>query len=95
MTACGQDERGETAREDSRTGYRNHRLQVHGVPTGQQVRLQFCEVLQDCNFYRGNLGSARTEYLWTSNGQDACLQPHFTFYGYRYVKVERFPDLRP
>ena len=71
------------------------RLQVHGVPTGQQVRLQFCEVLQDCNFYRGNLGSARAEYLWTSNGQDACLQPHFTFYGYHYVKVEGFPDLRP
>ena len=71
------------------------RLVVAADPGMKQVRLQFSEVLQDGNFYRGNLGSARTEYLWTSNGQDACLQPHFTFYGYHYVKVEGFPDLRP
>lgn len=70
------------------------RLVVAADPGMKQVRLQFSEVLQDGNFYRSNLGSARTEYLWTSNGQDACLQPHFTFYGYRYVKVE-IPDLRP
>ena len=51
------------------------RLVVAADPAMKQVRLQFSEVLQDGNFYRGNLGSARTEYLWTSNGQDACLQP--------------------
>lgn len=86
---------GETALDIGQNQAGIFRLQVHGVPAGQQVRLQFGEVLQDGNFYRGNLGSARAEYIWTSDGQDACLQPHFTFYGYRYVKVEGLPDLRP
>lgn len=69
------------------------RLRVHGVSAGQKVRLQFGEVLQDGCFYRGNLGSARAEYVWTSSGADAVLEPLFTFYGYRYVKVEGMSTL--
>lgn len=69
------------------------RLRTH-VPRGTRVHLQFGEVLQNGNFYRGNLRLAKAEYIWVSDGNEHILQPHFTFYGYRYVKVEGIPDLK-
>ena len=57
-------------------------------PAGTMVRLQFGELLQDGNFYRDNLRSARAEYVYVSDGAEHVLEPRFTYYGYRYVKVE-------
>lgn len=62
------------------------RLRVH-EPKGTLIHLQFGEILQHDNFYRDNMHSARAEYLYTSDGDEHILEPHFTFYGYRYVKV--------
>lgn len=70
------------------------RLRVK-LPRGSVVHLQFGEILQNGNFYRGNLGSARAEYWYRSDGQPHILEPKFTCYGYRYVKVEGIPDLDP
>ena len=64
------------------------------LPRGAVVHLQFGELLQDGNFYRGNLRSALQEYCWVSDGKPAVLQPHFTYYGYRFVKVEGVPNLK-
>lgn len=58
------------------------------APRGQTVRLQFGEILQGGNFYRGNLRTAKAEYVYVSDGKPHVLEPKFTFYGYRYVKVE-------
>lgn len=55
---------------------------------GQQVRLQYGELLQHGCFYRENLRSAKAEYTYISAGQGQRVRPHFTFYGFRYVKVE-------
>lgn len=55
---------------------------------GQQVHLQYGELLQQSCFYRDNLRSAKAEYTYISNGQGQFVRPHFTFYGFRYVKVE-------
>ena len=63
------------------------RLRVH-VPAGRLVRLQFGEVLQNGNFYNGNLRSAKAEYRYLSDGAEHILSPRFTFYGYRYVRIE-------
>ena len=63
-------------------------------PAGSHIRLQFGEVLQQGNFYRDNLRSALAEYTYVSDGQEHVLTPHFTFYGYRYVKVEAIPSLK-
>lgn len=63
------------------------RLCVH-EPAGTQVRLQFGETLQDGCFYRDNLRTARAEYVFVSDGGEHVLQPHFTFFGARYVKLE-------
>ncbi|MDO4622050.1 MAG: family 78 glycoside hydrolase catalytic domain [Eubacteriales bacterium] len=62
-------------------------LHVH-EKKGQTIRLQMGEVLQDGCFYNENLRTARAEFVYTSDGTDKIVRPHFTFYGYRYVKVE-------
>ena len=63
------------------------RLRVH-APAGTRIRLQFGELLQDGNFYRDNLRTAKAEYLYTCDGTEKTVEPSFTFYGYQYVKVE-------
>ena len=69
------------------------RLKVH-IPRGQTLHLQFGEHMQDGSFYRDNLRSAKAEYFWTSDGEEHVIEPKFTFYGYRYVKVEG-AEIRP
>lgn len=63
-------------------------------PAGTRIRLQFGEILQQGNFYRDNLRTAKAEYTYISDGREHVLTPHFTFYGYRYVKVEGVPSLK-
>lgn len=63
------------------------RLRVH-EPRGTVVRVQMGEVLQEGNFYRDNLRSARAEYVYVSDGAEHVLEPRFTYFGYRYAKVE-------
>ncbi|MGN0779622.1 MAG: family 78 glycoside hydrolase catalytic domain [Aristaeellaceae bacterium] len=58
------------------------------LAAGETVHLQYGELLQHDCFYRENLRSAKAEYTYTSAGEGAWVQPHFTFYGFRYVKVE-------
>ena len=70
------------------------RLRVH-EPKGTIIHLQFGEILQKGNFYRDNLRSAKAEYVYVSDGEEHILEPKFTFYGYRYVKIEGIPDLNP
>ncbi|MBN2469703.1 MAG: family 78 glycoside hydrolase catalytic domain, partial [Anaerolineae bacterium] len=66
------------------------------APAGTRIRLQFGEVLQDGNFFRENLRTARAEYTYIADGTAAVVQPYFTFYGFRYVKVSGWPgDLSP
>ncbi|MBI1280090.1 MAG: Bacterial alpha-L-rhamnosidase [Anaerolineaceae bacterium] len=58
------------------------------APTGTHIHLQFGEVLQDGNFFRDNLRTAKAEYTYIADGGDAVVMPYFTFYGFRYVKIE-------
>lgn len=59
-------------------------------PKGTKIHMQFGEVLQDGNFYRDNLRTAKAEFTYISDGISKYVQPHFTYYGFRYVKVEGF-----
>lgn len=61
------------------------------IPEGEKVKLQFGEILQEGNFYRDNLRTAQAEFVYISDGQKKQVRPHFTFYGFRYVKVEGWP----
>jgi len=62
------------------------RLNIH-IPRGTHIQLQFGETLQKGNFYRENLRTAKQEYAYTSDGRNHVIIPHFTYYGYRFVKV--------
>lgn len=68
-------------------------LRVH-EPKGTLIRIQTGEILQNGNFYNENLRSARSEYCLVTDGSEIVLMPHFTFYGYRYVKIEGISDLK-
>ncbi|MCI8416328.1 MAG: family 78 glycoside hydrolase catalytic domain [Lachnospiraceae bacterium] len=57
------------------------------APRGTVLRFQFGEILQDGNFYNGNLRTAKAEFIYTADGTNCYVRQHFTFYGYRYVKV--------
>lgn len=68
------------------------RLKVQ-EPKGTKIHVQVGEVLQQGNFYRDNLRTAKAEYWYISDGEEHVLEPQFTFYGYRYAKVEGVHDL--
>ncbi len=66
--------------------------------SGDQVLLQFAEVLdKKGNFYTANLRDARCTDTWIlKGGGEERFEPHFTFHGFRYAKIEGYPgDLKP
>ncbi|MFO7296776.1 MAG: family 78 glycoside hydrolase catalytic domain, partial [Clostridia bacterium] len=68
------------------------RFAVEG-PAGSKVVLQHAEVLdKDGNFYTANLRSAKQtiEYILKGDGREV-FEPHFTFQGFRYVKLVEYP----
>lgn len=56
-------------------------------PRGTKVTFEFGEVLQKGNFYRKNLRLARAAFVYNSDGKPHWVHPHFTYFGYRYVKI--------
>ena len=65
------------------------RLNVQGKK-GDQVALKFAEVLtKEGNFYTDNLRSAKCTDNFILNGSGIeTFEPHFTFHGFRFVKIE-------
>lgn len=59
---------------------------------GHEYRLLFGETLQEDCFYNGNLRTAKQRFTYISGGRETWARPHFTFYGFRYVKLEGFGD---
>lgn len=62
-------------------------FRVH-EPAGSRIRLQHGEILQNGCFYNDNLRAAKAEYVYISNGTEKYVEPYFTFFGFRYVKIE-------
>ncbi|MBP1989217.1 alpha-L-rhamnosidase [Paenibacillus eucommiae] len=61
---------------------------------GSEVSLQHAEVLDhEGNFYIENLRAAKqtNRYTLSGNGEES-YEPRFTFQGFRYVKLEGFPE---
>jgi len=57
---------------------------------GDQITLKFAEVLdKDGNFYTDNLRSAKCTDVYILKGEgEETYEPHFTFHGFRFVKIE-------
>jgi alpha-L-rhamnosidase len=69
------------------------RIKLKGVE-GDTVRIKFAEVLdRDGNFYTANLRSAEaTDTYIFRDDAEVIYEPHFTFHGFRYVKLEGFTN---
>ncbi|MDF2836064.1 MAG: alpha-L-rhamnosidase, partial [Paenibacillus sp.] len=69
------------------------RFTVSGI-AGQQVTLQHAEVLDvEGNFYTDNLRNAKQTIRYTLKGGGAeTFEPHFTFQGFRFVKLIGFDE---
>jgi alpha-L-rhamnosidase len=65
---------------------------------GDRINIQHAEVLDKFgNFYTENMRSAKTtaSYFLSGEGEEA-FEPHFTFYGFRYIKIEGdLTDINP
>ena len=68
---------------------------VNRLPKGATLHIQTGEVLQNDCFYRDNLRSALSEYFYTSDGVEKEIEQLFTFYGFRYAKVEGLETVDP
>lgn len=62
------------------------------LPAGARCRYVTGELLQDNCFYHDNMRTAKTEFVYTSDGVEKWVRPHFTWYGFRYLLLEGFPE---
>lgn len=60
---------------------------------GTKIVLDFGEILQEGNFYNKNYRDAKSQFVYISNGEKETVRPHFTFYGFRYVRVSGWPGV--
>lgn len=61
-------------------------------PKDTALKLYYGEILQEGNFYRDNLRNAKCEFTYITDGTSKIVRPHFTYYGFRYVKLEGFTN---
>lgn len=66
---------------------------VCDLKAGERIKLSYGEALQNGCFYRDNLRTAKAEFIYISDGKRRVVRPHFTFYGFRYVKAEGLSDI--
>ena len=60
---------------------------------GDVVSFSVGEVLdKDGNFYNENYRSAKSEFVYTCKDGKNVYKPRLTFYGFRYLRVNSFPD---
>jgi len=64
---------------------------------GDKIIIRHAEVLdKNGNFYIDNLraANATATYILSGKGEET-FEPHFTFYGFRYIKIEGVNDVKP
>ena len=58
------------------------------APKDTIVTLHFAELMRDGKLYRENLRTAACTFTYISDGIPRQVQPHFTFFGFRYVEFD-------
>ena len=60
---------------------------------GKEFKLYHAEILdKDGNFYTENLRGAKAQVSVISDGVERAYKPHFSFQGFRYIKLEGFEN---
>ncbi|NCI49665.1 family 78 glycoside hydrolase catalytic domain [Sediminibacterium roseum] len=65
---------------------------------GDKIIISHAEVLDKAgNFYTENLRAAKAQDVYIlKGGETEILQPHFTWHGFRYIRIEGYPgDINP
>lgn len=72
------------------TGYVE--FKIKGVP-GAQATISHGETLdRDGNFYNANYRSADAQIKFTCDGEEHIYKSALTFFGFRYIRLENWPD---
>lgn len=67
------------------------KLKIKGA-SGTKITLSHAEVLDKAgNFYTTNLRDAKQQNTYVLNGTEQIFEPHFSFQGFRYVKLDGYP----
>jgi alpha-L-rhamnosidase len=72
-------------------------LKVKGS-AGDKIVVSHAEVLDKAgNFYTENLRAAKAQDTYIlKGGEDETFEPHFTFHGFQFIRVEGYPgDIKP
>ena len=65
-------------------------------PAGTRITIDHGEILQKGNFYNDNYRTAKAQMIYVSDGRKETVRAHFTYFGFRYVRVTGWPgELRP
>jgi len=66
-------------------------IEVSGkLPKGALLEYDHGEVLdKEGNFYNDNLRSATQKIKYIANGEEFTYKPHFTFMGFRYIRINK------
>lgn len=65
------------------------------LPAGTTITIDCGEILQKGNFFRDNYREARSSFVYTSDGRKETVSPRFTFFGYRYIRIQGWPETIP
>lgn len=60
-------------------------------PAGTRITLDHGEILQNGNFYNENYRTAKAQMIYVSDGRRETVRAHFTYFGFRYVRVSGWP----
>jgi len=65
---------------------------------GDTITISHAEVLdKNGNFYTENLRDAKAQAIYILRGEgEELFEPHFTFFGFRYIKLDGYPgEIKP
>ena len=72
------------------TGYMTFELDARA---GERLSVSTAEVLdREGNFYTGNYRSARSQLHYVCREGHQCYKPRFTFFGFRYLRIDEAPE---
>lgn len=61
------------------------------LPKGTKIEIDCGEILQEGNFFNQNYRTARSRFVYISDGRKETVHPRFTFFGYRYLRIKGWP----
>ncbi len=73
------------------TGYVEFRVRAK---RGERIEISHAEVLDSAgNFYTENYRSAKNKIVYVCDGNENVFKPTFSFQGFRYIRLDAYPDV--